>query len=345
MGNESCDLDSCVCSIALAYFLHKNRDSNIPSNALVIAVQNVTKEHFLFRSDNCFVLQELNIPPDSLIYRDNFDLDLLKKSKCITTTLVDHHVLASKDQMLKDTVKQIFDHRPIDPTARWDNVFQKIEQVGSCATLIAEKLDKQDFLFKELAWLLYEVIVYDTVALLPENGRAKELDISIACKLERKYDFQEERKTVYQRLWQAHNDVSHLTPKQMLNKDLKLIETVPVPGLPMLLIDYLKLENSYESIKTLSDELNAHLIVLIGMDASKDVKRDLGIYFKPTSVSLKDALLEKFNHSQKLNGFDFMFCEVHTDYSDLVCLRQNNVKLSRKQIVPLILDAIKELKQ
>nr|CAI5862241.1 unnamed protein product [Callosobruchus analis] len=345
LGNESCDLDSCICSLALAYYLYKNRHSKIPCNALVIAVQNVSKEHFLFRSDNCFVLQEQDIPLEYLIYRDSIDLGSLKKSKSLTTTLVDHHVLPSKEDILKDTVIQIFDHRPIDLTAKWDDsIFKKIEQVGSCATLIAEKLLEEDFLFKELAWLLYEVIIYDTVGLLPENGRAKELDISIAGKLEEKYDFKQDRKTVYQTLWRAHNDVSHLTPKQMLNKDLKMIENIPVPGLPMLVIDYLKLEYAQESINKFSDELKAPLIVLIGLDATDVVKRDVGIYYKPESTEVKDMLLQKLKNSQELKGYDFMFCEVSTSFPNVVCLKQNNVKLTRKQIVPLILDTIKESK-
>ncbi|VEN59830.1 unnamed protein product [Callosobruchus maculatus] len=345
LGNESCDLDSCICSLALAYYLYKKRHSKIPCSALVVAVQNVSKEHFLFRSDNCFVLQELNIPLESLIYRDSLDLNYFKKSKSLTTTLVDHHVLSSKDDLLKDTVIQIFDHRPIDLTAKWDDsILKKIEQVGSCATIIAEKLLEEDFLFKELAWLLYEVIVYDTVGLLPENGRAKELDISIASRLEEKYGFKEDRKTVYQKLWRAHNDVSHLTPKQLLNKDLKMIETIPVPGLPMLVIDYLKLEDARDSINKFSDELKAPMIVLIGLDATDVVKRDVGIYYKPESTKLKDILLQKLQNSQELKGYDFMFCEVPTSFPNIVYLEQNNVKLTRKQIVPLVLDAIKELK-
>nr|CAH7757111.1 unnamed protein product [Callosobruchus chinensis] len=123
-----------------------------------------------------------------------------------------------------------------------------------------------------------------------------------------------------------------------------MIETIPVPGLPMLVIDYLKLNNAQESINKFSEELKVPLVVLIGLDATDVVKRDVAIYYKPESTKLKDILLHKFKNSQELKGYDFMFCEVPTTFPNIVCLNQRNVKLTRKQIVPLILDAIKELK-
>lgn len=54
---------------------------------------------------------------------------------------------------------QIIDHRPIDAAIKWNanEVDMKIEQVGSCSTLVAEKIlqtNKQN-LFRELAYLIY----------------------------------------------------------------------------------------------------------------------------------------------------------------------------------------------
>lgn len=56
-------------------------------------------------------------------------------------------------------MKEVIDHRPIDPTMSWDKtkVDVKIEEVGSCSTLIADKIfetGKED-LIKELAYLIY----------------------------------------------------------------------------------------------------------------------------------------------------------------------------------------------
>lgn len=69
IGNESSDLDSTVSSLILAYFLDKYRIPQIPNTGLIIPVLNVSYEHFLLRTENCFVLQKCGIPLTSLIYR------------------------------------------------------------------------------------------------------------------------------------------------------------------------------------------------------------------------------------------------------------------------------------
>lgn len=68
LGNESCDLDSCISSLAIAYHLY-NRIPTTSANTLVVPIQNVSAEYFLFRSDNCFVLKEAGVPLNLLIYR------------------------------------------------------------------------------------------------------------------------------------------------------------------------------------------------------------------------------------------------------------------------------------
>lgn len=45
------------------------KPGTIPEDALIIPVQNVLYEHFLLRTDNCFVLIEAGIPLNLLIYR------------------------------------------------------------------------------------------------------------------------------------------------------------------------------------------------------------------------------------------------------------------------------------
>lgn len=86
-------------------------------------------------------------------------MDYLLKEKTVTVTLVDHHILNPNDISLKPFVVQIFDHRPIDPTCAWNEsrVNIRIEQVGSCSTIIADEILKKnkDFLFKQLAYLIY----------------------------------------------------------------------------------------------------------------------------------------------------------------------------------------------
>lgn len=180
------------------------------------------------------------------------------------------------------------------------------------------------------------------MALLPEFGKAKELDIKISKDIKNTFSFDEEKKLIFEKLWKAHIDVSHLTPRQILLKDLKVIEKVSVPGLPMLVADFLKLENAYEAIKDFAVEHNTSFILLIGLDAATEVKRDVGMFFKEEGIILKESLLNNLYKSEQLKGYDFSFSPIESIYSDIICLRQQNTKLSRKQIIPLLKDCLVE---
>ncbi|CAG9858914.1 unnamed protein product [Phyllotreta striolata] len=352
LGNESCDIDSSVSSLVLAYFISKKISTNcfcpLAEGSLVIPVQNVTKEDFLCRTDNCYLYKEINLPLDLLIYKDELNMKELISSVNLTTTLVDHHVLSEDDKFLKDTVLQIFDHRPRDIGFDWpeDKVRVTIREVGSCSTLIADKIlsMEEDALTKDLGFLIYAAIVFDTQALSPKSGRAKELDHYIVGKLEEKFQFSDDRKTLFDILWKAHNDISQLTPRQILIKDLKIVGNVAVPGLPMLVEDFLKLDKSYQQLKSFAEEFEAPVLVLVGLDAAEgNIKRDLAVLFKNESNDVKEKLLEMLINSQKYKGYDFQFKEVPCNYEDIKCYRQENVSLSRKQVIPIIKDFVNSI--
>lgn len=123
---------------------------------------------------------------------------------------------------------------------------------------------------------------------------------------------------------------------------MKIVENIPVPGLPMLVADFLKLENAYHAIENFIKEHNTPLVLLIGLDATADVKRDVAIFFIEDSKTLKENLLKNLKNSEELKGYNFSFSEVPTIYDNVVCLRQHNIKLSRKQIIPILKDCLLE---
>lgn len=344
LGNESCDTDSSISSIALSYFLHFHKPSKIPTNSLIIPVQNVSKENFPFRTDTCHLYKEIGLPLDLLVYKDQLNFETLIETKKVTTSLVDHHVLTESQKILESTVVQIFDHRPRDLNASWDQnkVDLIIDQVGSCTTLIADHIisTADSLLFKEIGYLLYATIIFDTQSLSPESKRAKELDFKIAEYLETKFSFPDRREDLYKKIWRAHNDVSQLTPQQILVKDCKVVKKIPVPGLPMLVEDFLKLDGAYEAIRLFTIDNNVSLLVVIGIDTTEIIKRDIAIYFTTDGEKLMDRLLEMLCNCQKVKGYDFQFKEIETKFQDIKCFRQENITLSRKQIIPIILDAV-----
>lgn len=54
--------------------------------------------------------------------------------------LVDHHNLPNEDIYLMDSIIKIIDHRPQDKRWPWTGRKVYLENVGSCATLVARNL-------------------------------------------------------------------------------------------------------------------------------------------------------------------------------------------------------------
>lgn len=67
IGNESCDLDSTVSALALAYFMNEN--GNKEDDSVTLPVLNVPKEEFMFRVENLYVLNKIGINTSSLYYK------------------------------------------------------------------------------------------------------------------------------------------------------------------------------------------------------------------------------------------------------------------------------------
>ena len=75
--------------------------------------------------------------------RDDVDLSDLQNMQLI---LVDHHVLQKQDISLLPKIVEIVDHRQQSSLAQFPPDWKvKLELVGSCATLIAEKLLSEEY--------------------------------------------------------------------------------------------------------------------------------------------------------------------------------------------------------
>ncbi|XP_031697445.1 exopolyphosphatase PRUNE1-like [Anarrhichthys ocellatus] len=89
LGNEACDVDSMVCALTYAYFLSKTGRSE----TLVVPLLNIRQSDLLLRSDNVFLLRQVDLSPDLLLFRDQLDLRALHRDGRLRLTLVDHNVL------------------------------------------------------------------------------------------------------------------------------------------------------------------------------------------------------------------------------------------------------------
>lgn len=66
LGNESCDLDSTVSALALAFLTHSTSDSD---KSLVIPILNVQAKYFPIRTETCHLLQQCGITMNMLVFR------------------------------------------------------------------------------------------------------------------------------------------------------------------------------------------------------------------------------------------------------------------------------------
>lgn len=148
--------------------------------------------------------------------------------------------------MKADKVIQIFDHRTLDVknACNPSNCTVKIQDVGSCATLIANEIQAFGESFENYAdviGFLRGPIVLDTINFSESADKARPLDIQVNESIERALNLnEEERSELYNELVRARSDVSSLSALQLLSKDLKIISNdnetskVAIPGFPIL---------------------------------------------------------------------------------------------------------------
>ncbi|XP_054710729.1 protein prune homolog 2-like isoform X2 [Uloborus diversus] len=183
LGNEACDLDSAVSSLVMAYFLHKMHSPTVIS----IPVLNVVRKDLALRNEVVYFLEETHIPINCLICLDEINLKALSENENFTVTLVDHNLLSDEQTYLQSKVVQIVDHHSVDCEERLRNIDCRIEEAGSCCSLVADMIfnsNEASMMDPQIAMLLYGTIILDTVCLQESAKRVKEIDRKIVSKLE-----------------------------------------------------------------------------------------------------------------------------------------------------------------
>lgn len=341
LGNESCDLDSAVCSIVLAYF--QNVCSSNKSE-VYLPVFNIPREELPLKTEVTYMLKKYGVKDENLIFCDELDFKLLQENSEFRIVLVDHHILTDPLKNMAHFVSAILDHRPKDE-ASWtyrDTVEVTIELVGSCASLVCSEICKsasgKQFLIDntDVANLLYGTIILDTANFLPSADRARPLDFKMADELENILNIEDKdtyKSVMFSEILAARIDCSSLNSLQLLSRDLKIINGLPLPGLPMLVKDFLKREDCMSAISTFCKKNKTTTILIIGLIVVDNVvTRDLAVCSVQDCQLHKkiiDALLETKEPSLQLEKSEetLSFCDHFT---------QHNTKASRKQIVPIV---------
>lgn len=338
LGNEACDLDSTVSALALAFYLTQTAQAG----EVFVPVLNIRRSELPLRGDSVFLLRKNHVPEPLLVFRDEVDLHALRQAGRLTLTLVDHHVLPRSDAVLEDVVAEVLDHRPLEQTHRLPCEVA-VELVGSCATLVAERIlqGAPEVLDRQTAALLHGTIVLDCVNMDPKAGKATAKDRSCLERLEALFPDLPPRPDVFAALQEAKFDVSGLTTEQLLRKDQK---TLSVRGTRVAVSTvYMALEAFLQRPGLLAD-LQASCQAL-GCDALLAMT----IYFSPQGEPVRQ--LAVFCPHQALRATICGALErAHTPplrltpapsaHPGLQAYHQGNAQASRKQLLPLLQEAL-----
>ncbi|MCJ8728211.1 hypothetical protein PDJAM_G00001770 [Pangasius djambal] len=337
LGNEACDIDSMVSALTFAYFLSKTFDSK----KAAVPVLNIPRAEFPLRSDNTFLLRESGLSQDYLLFRDEVDLHSLQN---LAITLVDHNVLPEADRTLENSVVEVIDHHRLERTP---SPFCSVtaETVGSCATLVTERIVQKapELLDQQVAQLLYGAIITDCVNMAPEAGKVTPKDSQYAILLESRFPKLPPRSILFQSLQNSKFDVSGLTTEQMLLKDMKTVSggdlRLAVSVIYMTLEDFLQRECLQQELCEFCHKHNYNLVVAmtISFIDNKEPFRQIAVY--SSSTRNRDEVIKAL---EKARNPHLNLSPMSSPYTDMKAYVQGNALASRKKVLPIISDFLKD---
>lgn len=344
LGNGTCDLDSAVSALAQGFFEYLDGMKNNTTNLAVIPVMNIPEREYRVKTEVVFFLKQHNIPAMLLTFRDQINLKALKENGIdLKIVLVDHHHLSEEDTYLADSVVKVIDHRPQDANWPWPGRMVHLESVGSCATLVARNLiDKHpEAIDTQLSSLLRGPILIDTSNFSKEADRATAVDVEVVNDLERLGQLDPDRKKVFDEIVQAKSDISELTVDDFLIRDLKFTVGIPIVGLPILIGKYLEMPDVFDAMKNFAKSQNTTLLVLIGLEIrSQQLHRDIAIV-SLSADPLRDEIVRVLTTTKPSLELT-LIKEINQEDGNcnLLLYSQGNLRLTRKQILPLIRDTV-----
>ena len=244
----------------------------------------------------------------------------------------------------------MIDHHNVDPegVVGRENVRSTVETVGSCSTLVADKLLQDgDYNVEEgVAILLLSAILLDTGNLQAE-GRVTEKDRAVAEELQNLLPKSLERQAHFKKLFTDRFDISKLNTLQVLKKDFKLAQvcdkySLGFSSVTSLLTDFVKRVNFSQDISDFYHEQKLDALLLLGIYVpnaeSSDKQRQILIYQPHSECSnippdFAESLANVLESNEELQ------CVRESDEVEgveWVLLNQGNVAMSRKQVLPIV---------
>ncbi|XP_061112029.1 exopolyphosphatase PRUNE1-like [Conger conger] len=341
LGNEACDVDSMVSTLSFAYFLFKTSGS---AGRTPVPVLNIPQADFPLRTDSVFLLRESGLAQQDLVFRDEVDLPRLHRARRLALTLVDHNVLPSTDSDLEGAVVEVIDHH-LQERVPSPSCPVTIETVGSCATLVAERIVQKapEIVDGQVALLLYGSIILDCVNMAPEAGKVTPKDSQYARLLESLCPALPPRTPLFQALHSAKLDISGLTTEQMLLKDMKAVSggdlKLAVSVVYTTLDAFLQRRGLQQELCEFCHKHRFNLLVAmtISFSQSNEPFRQLAVY--SSSSLYREEVSRALEQAQTPS---LSLAPVSSPYADVRAYLQRNTLASRKKLLPLLKDFLRD---
>ncbi|XP_022656702.1 exopolyphosphatase PRUNE1-like isoform X1 [Varroa destructor] len=341
IGNEACDLDSAVSAVVAGYILGSKTER------LVVPMLNIPRSDYPLKTEVQFVFNRLNITEDLLNFFDDLCLTDLHKAKKLEVTLVDHNVVPKCLETINDAVVRVIDHH------KWEASFtspidKKIEMVGSCATLVGEKLlaDHRELADETITKLLLSTIIVDTVNFSKSANKATPKDEKVFKELlsfAPNIDWDSE----FVQIKEAKSSVSWMAVRDLLRKDLKVISenelTITVSTVPVSLKSLLAMSNFRADLEFFRQQQKANAVIVMTtttkmQDSEQDcMQREMLIHAKidPLREALVDYL-KRFDQPL-LDLEEITSCStIYSQHPASSVFIQKNVGASRKVVLPAV---------
>ena len=333
VGNESCDLDSVVSSLCLAHFL------SVTSAVSALPVLQCPREDLPLREDVVWLLEKVGVPLDQLVFLPEIDFASIPE---LSVTLVDHN---NPLDVLRPFVCDVVDHHQDQNQV---SCTKDIRLVGSCATLVAERLlvSPGYELKQEVATLLLGAILIDTGNL---SHHATSADKEAVAQL--KPLANSDADELFDNLKRTRNATSALRTAELLCKDFKQPPPIGRLGLQLGFSTVLRLMSTFlserqdvtQDLQEFCGSSGLHLLVLLGV-ANDPYRRDIALYQPPSlpeciPTDLADSVAtflesgESGLEAERILGEPF----------DGIILEQGDVSQTRKNILPKIVNFLEAM--
>ncbi|KAG1714410.1 Exopolyphosphatase PRUNE1 [Nymphon striatum] len=220
--------------------------------------------------------------------------------------------------------------------SRFPNTIVNVQKVGSCATLVAEKLLQSELnvINDDVALLLYVTIILDTVNLSPTAKKSTAKDVNILSMLKSHLGAINNDEW-FRCLTLAKCDVKDLTAEQVLRKDLKSVKStslsIGIASIPISMQDFLSKDNAKLAVKNFCVDHGYQVLVMMTLTMDSEVRREIAIYssFDSYREQVEDVIERSKNPSFQLEY-------VSNDMENMTKFEQKNVTASRKVLLPLL---------